>query len=112
MPYIKANDRIKALDNGAEVPGDLAYLIYCLVLDWARKPDGNLSYTKASHAIGVLETVKHEFARKHLDPYEDIKLEENGDVDAAEAKYVAGQLRRIKSFGGSQEVGSKQSSGL
>ena len=94
MPYIKTEDRVKAMDTGAEVPGDLAYLIYCLVVDWAHKPDGKFSYTKASHAIGVLETVKHEFTRRHLDPYEDLKAQENSDVDLAECQYVAGQLKR------------------
>jgi len=94
MPYTKPKDRIKAMETGPEAPGDLTYLIYCLVVDWVYNQGGGMSYTRAAHAVGVLETAKLEFCRKHLNPYEDIKEGENGDVDVNEASYVAHQLRR------------------
>lgn len=38
------------------------------------------SYTDLNQVVGVLECVKLEFARKKLNPYENRKCEENGDV--------------------------------
>jgi hypothetical protein len=114
MPYIKPADRIRTMDQGCENAGDLAYIIYALVVDWAYRTDGKFSYTKGSAAVGVLETIKHEFTRKHLDPYEDGKLRENSDVDLAECQYVARQVRRKFAPGTDtpQTLGPKQSSGL
>ena len=104
MPYIPEADRQRVLDSGAEVPGDLAYLIYCLMVDWVYKQNGKMSYSRASHAIGIIETVKGEFSRQILNPYEDEKSDFNGNVLPDEAKYVAKQLRRkITSISSDQE---------
>ena len=95
MPYIKQEDRERLYlrDGRAEAPGDLAYLVYCLVVDWVYGQGGKLSYTKASAAIGVLDTVKDEFRRRHLDFYEDQKIVENGDVSIAECQNIAEKMR-------------------
>lgn len=94
MPYIEQDDREKILAGGrAEVPGDLAYMVYCLVVDWVYRQGGKLSYTKASAAIGILDTVKDEFRRRHLDFYEDQKIIDNGDVSIAECQILAEKMR-------------------
>ena len=94
MPYIKEEDRKRVIEHGpSEVPGDLAYTLYCLVVDWVYGQGGKLSYTKASAAIGVLDTVKDEFRRRHLDFYEDQKIVENGDVSIAECQNIAEKMR-------------------
>jgi hypothetical protein len=72
-----------------EEPGELAYLLYAFVVDWVLRPEGKMSYSRASQAIGVLDTVKDEFRRRYLDPYEDTKIAENGDVSARECFEVA-----------------------
>jgi len=37
-------------------------------------------YFEYNRAIGLLECIKQEYYRKVVAPYEDIKIEENGDV--------------------------------
>lgn len=94
MPYIEQKDR-ERLQNGEkpEAPGDLAYLIYCLTVAWVYEQTGSISYTRASAAIGVLDTAKDEFRRQHLDPYEDGKIRQNGNVGIEEAFTVARRIR-------------------
>jgi hypothetical protein len=41
---------------------------------------GKPSYSKVAVITGVLENVKQEFYRRIASPYEDRKIEENGDV--------------------------------
>jgi hypothetical protein len=38
------------------------------------------SYHELATIIGVLETMKLEFQRRIVNPYEDLKLKENGEV--------------------------------
>ena len=44
------------------------------------KYQGKASYADYAMVVGVLETVKGEFQRRLLEPYEDVKREERGDV--------------------------------
>ena len=113
MPYTKIEDRKKAIESGAEAPGDLTYLVYCLVVDWVHNKGGGMSYTRASQAVGVLETAKSEFIRKFLDPYEDQKARENGGVGPKEAKFVATHLRSVLTpeVATTKTVGSSKSKG-
>ena len=63
----------------ADTPGgDINYIITSLVLDWLEKR--GLSYAAIAEAVGVFETAKLEFYRRVASPYEDRKIEENGDV--------------------------------
>lgn len=88
MPYITQDNRAiydgdidKLLDTLAQqptvAPGELNYIISRII--WSRfnaKP----SYTRANELVGVLECAKAEFIRRKLDPYEGIKLYDNGDI--------------------------------
>ena len=84
MPYIIKDSR-EDLDNiiskFPEIPtlsdGELTYIIYKLLLDHIKY---NKSYSTLSSCMGILECVKSEFYRRVISPYEDKKIEENGDV--------------------------------
>ena len=81
MPYIKQADReryamlIRVMP--VQNPGVLNYLITKLVLSYlGARPQ----YSDFNEVIGVLESVKLEFYRRAVAPYEDEKIVENGDV--------------------------------
>lgn len=80
MPYI-TQDRRKELIALEKLellsPGDLNFLISRLI--W-KEFDRSPSYTKANEIVGVLECAKQEFIRRKLNPYEDKKILENGDL--------------------------------
>jgi len=88
MPYIEPKDRsrfdphIDELVNELEItnpisPGDVNYIVSRLIWKlWMN----NRSYTLANNLIGALECIKAEFLRRFLAPYEDVKIQENGDV--------------------------------
>lgn len=96
MPYITEDAR-RLVSNGKppETEGELAYIIYCIMVDWSYRraaATGGPNYTRLSSAVGVLETVRHEFCRRILDPYENKKREENTDVTREEAEAIAKQI--------------------
>jgi hypothetical protein len=84
MPYITKYGRMrleteiaKLVDN-IETEGDLTYVITRLCIGfWNRKVQCYQTLTKI---VGVLECAKHEFYRRLVSVYEDIKIKENGDV--------------------------------
>ena len=94
MPYIpqdrrqKINSSIESLINDIQglthndlrdLDGDLNYSISKLLLgvfDLIDKP----KYSKFNSAMGVLEGVKLEMYRRFTAEYEDIKINENGDI--------------------------------
>lgn len=90
MPYIKQEERerfdphigdtLRSLTHrlGRQyTPGELNYIISSIV--WALF-DETPSYTKGNELVGVLECVKQEFIRRKLNPYEEEKIKENGDI--------------------------------
>ena len=85
MPYILKEDRARLDDaiktlaekiNPDQRAGDLNYAITRLML--LLKGDGK--YKDHNELVGMLECCKQEFYRRHVAPYEDVKIEENGDV--------------------------------
>lgn len=87
MPYITQKDRrryepdllkLKMKMKQTTAKGDLTYLVYSLGLEFFKKR--GLSYTNMSMAIGALTDAAEEIRRRHLNPYEDTKIIENGDV--------------------------------
>ena len=87
MPYI-------APDKRPEIDTHLQPLIDHLVSLPIEEQDGALNYavTKTlkvvypkkyfhlNRALGVLSAITYEFYRRHIGPYEDTKIAENGDV--------------------------------
>lgn len=80
MPYIKQEDRDN-LYYEATVPsnaGELNYLITTIIDEYFLENGGR--YAQVNDIIGALEGAKLEFYRRIVAPYEDEKLDENGDV--------------------------------
>lgn len=83
MPYIQQKDREK-FDKAIEEfpiptsPGELNYVITRLVHRMVAALGE--SYRVYNVMVGVLECVKLELYRRKVAPYEDKKIEENGDV--------------------------------
>ncbi len=86
MPYIKDDDRVR-LNEILDVleehlirnPGELNYLLTQVCLSYfeaINKP----GYNTINNVVGALECTKLEFYRRLAAPYEDTKIEENGDV--------------------------------
>ena len=87
MPYIKMEDRPKyekslkeLIDLIKEHPvdqidGQLNYIITRIL-----KEAYPLRYFNINRAVGVLECCKLEYYRRVAAPYEDTKIEQNGDV--------------------------------
>lgn len=58
-------------------PGEVAYAVTQLIL---RSSLDTKSYAGLAQTVGVLETVKLEFQRRLVAPYEDFKRKINGDA--------------------------------
>lgn len=89
MPYISQNDRIKlnnlveslkcaVSDRHISTPGQLNYIF--TVLAKAYVAEKSLTYTTLNDVVGVFESAKAEFQRRVVNPYEDAKIKEHGDV--------------------------------
>ena len=84
MPYIKQADRPR-LDSlplcllGQEIrtAGELNYAFTVIAAEYFRF---HQNYQGINDIVGALEGAKAEFQRRTVGPYEDIKIEENGDV--------------------------------
>jgi hypothetical protein len=89
MPYIKQNDRVQIdvmleplvkwlrAKSARNVAGLLNYAITKIIISlWSNCR----AYHIGNSIIGALQCAAREFARRHLDPYEDEKIKENGDV--------------------------------
>lgn len=90
MPYIKELERKKLENNlnllidqlkketkdGTDKNGVVTYAIYKIIMNLYG--DGN--YEILSNAIKVLESVKLEYYRRVITPYENMKIYENGDI--------------------------------
>ena len=87
MPYITQEDRPQYDDVLEEligllkekppesVDGHLNYVVTKVI-----KEMYPLRYYHINKAMGVLECIQHEFYRRVAAPYEDTKIEQNGDV--------------------------------
>jgi hypothetical protein len=80
MPYIKQERRVDLTKSGHDMAtsGELNFII-TRILNRYREQHGD-SYTTYNDIIGALEGAKLEFYRRVVVPYENTKIEENGDV--------------------------------
>lgn len=78
MPYIKQEDRKGWLIPIADSPGTLNYFFTCAAIAYVNEK--GKSYTTLSEALSAFEAAKLEFYRRAVVPYENKKIEENGDV--------------------------------
>jgi hypothetical protein len=83
MPYIKQIDRTmfdEAIENLVpETAGELNYVFTRISHEYFNRPKGG-NYQAFNDIIGALEGAKLELYRRKVAPYEDTKIEENGDV--------------------------------
>ena len=79
MPYIVETAR-ELLDDGGlpDNAGEMNYVISTLIDDYLQ--EYGKYYANINEVIGVLECAKLELYRRIAAPYEDEKIETNGDV--------------------------------
>jgi hypothetical protein len=87
MPYIKQERRDQLLnndfpenvgDNFAKNSGELNFYITMLIKEYLLTK--GTSYEAINDILGALEGAKLEFYARVARPYEDTKIQENGDV--------------------------------
>jgi len=79
MPYIKQIARLELkTERPAETAGELNYIFTQICINYLKKKGNN--YQNVNDIIGALDSCKLEFYRRQVAPYEDLKIEENGDV--------------------------------
>jgi hypothetical protein len=85
MPYIKMEERdrldrtsLEELGKHIKTVGELTYCLYKLLLDY-RKWE-HPSYALLSESMAAAECAKLEFYHRWLRNYEEMKIEENGDI--------------------------------
>ena len=89
MPYIEQKDRNEKfgdltcenlrLGYACENPGDLNYVITVICQQYIKSK--GLRYQYINDVVGALEGAKLEFYRRIAAPYEDEKINLNGDVN-------------------------------
>lgn len=79
MPYLEEALR-RALKNTPLPgdPGEINYLVTKIIVDYLTLK--GLRYIRVNDVVGALECCKLEFYRRVAAPYEDKKIESNGDV--------------------------------
>ena len=82
MPYINKNDKKRLAEEAGyetfHAIGEVNYLVTTIMHDYIEQK--GMSYTTVNELVGVLECAKMELYRRIAVPYEDIKIQENGDV--------------------------------
>lgn len=80
MPYIPQDQRLHVINSlEPDGPGELNFLITSLI-DGYMRSQGGTHYYNINEVVGVLECAKLELYRRIAAPYEDTKIEQNGDV--------------------------------
>ncbi len=83
MPYINPEKRQEIREG--RPPADAGELNFAIttVIDSYIGAKGRIRYAHLNEAVGVLECAKLELYRRLAAPYEDLKIEEAGDVYTA-----------------------------
>ncbi len=80
MPYINSERKqfLAVIEPYADTAGELNYRITRVIQKYLYSHKNN--YQTINDIIGALEGAKTEFQRRVVNPYEDKKILENGDV--------------------------------
>ena len=82
MPYIKISDRGQFSTGLGELfpktCGELNYVFTEIIKNYLEEK--GQSYQTYNDIVGALECCKIELYRRKIGPYEDVKIQENGDV--------------------------------
>ena len=91
MPYIKREQRERINKYIEELclrlgddPGERNYVITKIMHDFIAQTGKR--YKHLNTAIGILECAKAEFIRTVVSPYEDQKIEENGNISSLDKR--------------------------
>ena len=77
MPYINEEQRLRASSCPVNA-GELNFAVTVLIINYFQRSGQN--YQAINDIVGALDSAKAEFQRRVVAPYEDKKIEENGDV--------------------------------
>lgn len=77
MPYVQPESRDRAWGFN-DTPGELNHQVTLLAIDYLKLH--GLNYQSINDVIGALEGAKLEFYRRVVVPFEDGKIQTNGDV--------------------------------
>lgn len=84
MPYIAKEDRNRIINGGEpQNCGELNYMLTRIVDNYLIKcvqQRGTLKYEDINEVIGAMDCAKLELYRRVAASYEDVKVEQNGDV--------------------------------
>lgn len=79
MPYIDKEARLRLqATNDPQTPGELNYMITQIINSYMKGVTPN--YALFNDIVGAIEGAKLEFYRRVVVPYEDDKIQKNGDV--------------------------------
>lgn len=79
MPYITDKQKLRLHQGGIpQNAGELNYWLTVLIRQYIE--ENNESYQTYNDVMGALEGCKLELYRRKIVPYEDAKMNENGDV--------------------------------
>jgi hypothetical protein len=79
MPYITQERRDAILaDALPETAGELNFAFTLIAAEYIQRK--GLNYQNINDVVGALEGAKAEFYRRVAAPYEDTKIQQNGDV--------------------------------
>lgn len=104
MPYLKKENKeyfsellqllgYHSIANG----GELNFLFTEIIKQYLVTHE--LKYEVMNTVVGALESCKAEFQRRIVNPYEDVKIELNGDVYTDNTKKVEERLGKENFFG-------------
>ncbi len=83
MPYIREEFRAAVENLDPLNPGELNYAFTMLLISYLERQIHDhhpLDYRLLNDVAGAFELAKAEFVRRAVNPYEDKKIKENGDV--------------------------------
>ena len=86
MPYIKGNRRDALYDGkyfkveSIENAGDIQYAIAEMVDFYLRFGPGKFNYQKCNDVMGALAGAQMEFYARVVEPYEKLKIKQNGEI--------------------------------
>lgn len=83
MPYVKQEVRqhltcTPLSEMEIETPGELNFVLTRVIMQYTNR--WGIRYEQINDILGALEGAKLEFYRRVAAPYENTKIEENGDV--------------------------------
>lgn len=87
MPYITEHERLRGAYANPANPGELAFSL-TQTIRFYLQARALYNFEDYNAVVGVLDNVKDEFKRRVLNPYEDRKIVQNGDVYFNEEEIV------------------------